>query len=180
MPHKCMDCKNLIESGTIDLQKGCPICGGKKFQYVRPRPAEEPSPTVAEYVARAALREPQLEAKGATTIPEKRPRNAAREQAAIERLARSEANPEVKPEARPEPKLAEKLRRPRKADITGERIESIRIVEQGTYDINLPMLMSRKELVMSREEGSYVVDLNSALKNEKKLLRKKKRDQDGR
>jgi predicted nucleic acid-binding Zn-ribbon protein len=54
-------------------------------------------------------------------------------------------------------------------DITkGEHIESIRIIENGTYDINLPLLLSRKELVMSREEGNYMVDLNSALKPQKK------------
>ena len=40
------------------------------------------------------------------------------------------------------------------------------------FDLNLPMLLNRKELVMSKEDGVYVVDLPSALKTTPK---KKKR-----
>ncbi len=160
MPHKCMECKNLIESGTIDLQKGCPICGGKKFQYIRPRPQPDAKPpTVSEYVSAAALREPQVEAKESpvSSRPEKKPRE---------------------PAARPVPELANLKKpdiRPAKKnppDKLGDRVESVRIVEQGTYDINLPLLLSRKEFVTSKEEGSYVVDLNSVLKPGKKRRKK--------
>ena len=152
MPHKCMDCKNMIESGTIDLQKGCPICGGKKFQYIRPRPRDEEKATVSEYVVSAALREPQLEAKESpvSRFPERKPRENVKERPV------QEMPPEKLPERKPPKKPA--------ADMGGDRIESIRIVEQGTYDINLPLLLSRKELVMSKEDGNYVVDLNSVLK----------------
>jgi len=162
MPHKCMDCKNLIESGAIDLQKGCPICGGKKFQYIRPRVPPERKPTVAEYVAAAALREPQAEAQGPPIAgrPEKRPpKPAAQEQPAAVPAALK------KPEARPARKSPQ--------DRLGERVESIRVVEQGTYDINLPLLLNREELIMSKGEGSYIVDLNSVLKSRRK--KKKKR-----
>jgi predicted nucleic acid-binding Zn-ribbon protein len=163
-----MECKNLIESGTIDLQKGCPLCGGKKFQYIRPRPQSQPEakPTVSEYVAAAALREPQLEAKespvsrypgrtsGETsgeTLPAVRP---------VKELMQAKKT-ELKPAKKPS------------ADMLGDRIESIRIVENGTYDINLPLLLSRKELVTSKEEGNYVLDLNSALKPGKKKKKHK-------
>jgi uncharacterized protein len=165
MPHKCMECKNLIESGTIDLQKGCPLCGSKKFQYIRPRPASQPEarPTVSEYVASAALREPQVEAKespvschpgrtSAETLPAMRP---------VKELAQAKRT-EPKPAKKPTPS----------SDKLGDRIESIRIVENGTYDINLPLLLSRKELVTSKEEGNYTLDLHSALKTGKKKKHK--------
>jgi len=133
-----MECHNLIESGKIDLQKGCPICGGKKFQYVRPK--KTAPPTVAEYVAEAARREP--------------PEPPA-------------------PAAAPE-KPAAPVARPRKANATEpDRVESIRILEPGAYDINLPALLNRKALILSRDEGTYAVDLGSALKGKKKLRRKK-------
>ena len=168
MPHKCLDCKNLIESGTIDLQKGCPICGGKKFQYIRPRPEpEERQQSVSEYVSRAALREPQIEARDTpiSRIPGRKPKEAPRD------YTRVEATP-VKPT---EPLPAAKAKPAPRDDITqGEHIESIRIIENGTYDINLPLLLSRKELVMSREEGNYMVDLNSALKPDKKKRKGRK------
>lgn len=167
MPHKCMECKNLIESGTIDLQKGCPLCGGKKFQYIRPRPASQPEakPTVSEYVASAALREPQVEAKESPVS-----RHPGR--------TSGETSGETLPAVRPVKELALAKRtelKPTKkpsSDKLGDRIESIRIVENGTYDINLPLLLSRKELVTSKEEGNYTLDLHSALKTGKKKKHK--------
>ncbi|MGA9140980.1 MAG: Zn-ribbon containing protein [Methanocella sp.] len=172
MPHKCLDCKNVVESGTIDLQKGCPICGGKKFQYIRPKPQpEDRQQTVSDYVSRAALREPQLEAKESpiSRIPGRKPKEPSKDYTHVE------ATPIKPTEHRPtehrptEHRQIAKAKPAARDDITqGEHIESIRIVENGTYDINLPLLLSRKELVMSREEGNYTVDLNSAMKPEKK------------
>ena len=162
MPHRCTDCKNIIESGSIDLKMGCPICGCKKFQYVRPKKEAKPaspaspasSPTVAEYVAQAEKQaRAELEASEITR----------------ENLQKS-AGPAVKPEekqAEPAPPVPAGRQE-------GPRIESVRIIEPGTYDINLPVLMNRKELVMSKEEGSYFVDLPSALKAGKKSWQKKK------
>jgi predicted nucleic acid-binding Zn-ribbon protein len=162
LPHKCLECKNLIEGGKIDLQKGCPICGGKKFQYVRPK-KDAPSPpvTVAEYVDQAAFEEPPAEAVSAAPARDKPAEGPGRQPG-------EKAEPPV---AKPKP--AKEPRGNAKTD--GERIESIRLIEQGSYDINLPVLLGRKELIMSREEGNYVVDLSSALKGPKKLPRKKKK-----
>jgi predicted nucleic acid-binding Zn-ribbon protein len=157
-----MECNNLIESGTIDLQKGCPLCGGKKFQYIRPRPPADAKPTVSEYVAAAALREPQLEAK----------------ESPISRYPERKSHELHESSTRPIKELAQakmsgqKLTKKPSADKLGDRIESVRIVEHGTYDINLPLLLSRKELVTSKEEGSYTLDLNSALKSGKKKKHK--------
>lgn len=161
MPHKCLECKNLIEGGRIDLQKGCPICGGKKFQYVRPKKdAASPPVTVAGYVDQAALEEPPEESVSAAPARDKPLEGPGRP-------------PGEKAEPGPKRKPAKEPRGNAKPD--GERIESIRLIEQGSYDINLPVLLGRKELILSKEEGNYVVDLSSALKGPKKLLRKKKK-----
>ncbi len=134
MPHRCIECKNVLESGELDLDKGCPVCGGKKFQYIRPKKEAKEKDlrklTVAEYVAHAAASEHGPEAPGPKA---EEPAEKARPEAHDKRPA-------------------------------AERIESVRILEKGRYDINLPVLLSRKELVMSGEEGVYVVDLPSALK----------------
>jgi hypothetical protein len=161
-----MECNNLIESGTIDLQKGCPLCGGKKFQYIRARPSADARPTVSEYVTAAALREPQLEAKESpiSRYPERKSHETHETHETntrpVKELAQAKMS-EQKPTKKPT------------ADKLGDRIESVRIVEHGTYDINLPLLLSRKELVTSKEEGSYTLDLNSALKPEKKKKKHK-------
>jgi predicted nucleic acid-binding Zn-ribbon protein len=117
---------------------------------------------VSEYVAAAALREPQLEAK----------------ESPISRYPERKSHELHESSTRPIKELAQakmsgqKLTKKPSADKLGDRIESVRIVEHGTYDINLPLLLSRKELVTSKEEGSYTLDLNSALKSGKKKKHK--------
>lgn len=153
MPHRCIECKNVLESGELDLEKGCPVCGRKKFQYIRarrePRDKDLRKLTVAEYVAHAAEAEARAD-KPQTEKPQARkesPKPKAQE-----------------PEAKPKPDVKEKKPEARDKKPGAKRIESVRILEKGSYDLNLPILLSRKELVMSKEEGVYVVDLPSALK----------------
>jgi predicted nucleic acid-binding Zn-ribbon protein len=156
MPHRCMECKNILESGELDLSTGCPVCGGKKFQYIRP-PKKEPKDvrklTVSEYVAQVAAAEAE---------PDEKPGHKEVKAKA------SKAGQVVEAKAEPETKAVPVVKDKKPAH---ERIESVRILEKGSYDINLPVLMNRKELVMSREEGVYVVDLPSALKTPKKKKR---------
>lgn len=40
--------------------------------------------------------------------------------------------------------------------------------EPGTYELNLPSLFEREELVMAIKEGTYLIDLSSAFKKSKK------------
>ena len=57
-----------------------------------------------------------------------------------------------------------------------ERVESVRILGPGSYELNLDSLLERKELVMAiREEGSYALHLPSVFNQQKK---NKKRNQD--
>ena len=37
MPHKCMKCGREFRDGSVEILKGCPSCGGKKFIYVSDR-----------------------------------------------------------------------------------------------------------------------------------------------
>jgi predicted nucleic acid-binding Zn-ribbon protein len=153
MPHRCLECKSVLESKDLDLSVGCPVCGNKKFEYVRPPKKETVDAdlrklTVSQYVAYADSVEPKPEEK---TKPKEAPKHHAQKPPAV---AESK---EKKPEKKPGHE---------------HRIDSVRIVEKGNSDLNLPMLLNRKELVMSKEDGVYVVDLPSALKTTPK---KKKR-----
>jgi len=47
-------------------------------------------------------------------------------------------------------------------------LESIRMPEPGTYELNLPSLFERDELVMAIKDGTYLIDLSSAFKKQKK------------
>ncbi len=40
MPHICTRCSNIFDSGE-DILKGCPVCGWKKFMFVKRKPQDE-------------------------------------------------------------------------------------------------------------------------------------------
>lgn len=51
----------------------------------------------------------------------------------------------------------------------GEKVESVRILGPGSYELNLDSLLNRKEIVMAiKEDGTYAVDLPSVFKGKKK------------
>jgi predicted nucleic acid-binding Zn-ribbon protein len=52
----------------------------------------------------------------------------------------------------------------------GRVLESIKITAPGTYELNLPSLFEREELIMAVKEGTYFIDLTSAFKKSKKDL----------
>ena len=47
-------------------------------------------------------------------------------------------------------------------------LESIKITAPGTYELNLPSLFERDELIMAVKEGTYFIDLSSAFRKGKK------------
>jgi len=50
----------------------------------------------------------------------------------------------------------------------GERVESVRILSQGSYELNLESLLERDEIIMAlKEEGTYVVHLPSIFQKKK-------------
>ncbi len=52
--------------------------------------------------------------------------------------------------------------------IEGERIESLRILSPGVYELNLDKMLERKEIILRiKENGTYIVPLPSLLKKKK-------------
>ena len=50
-----------------------------------------------------------------------------------------------------------------------QRIESVRIMGPGSYELNLEALLERKEIIMAmKEDGTYMVHLPSVFDNKKK------------
>ena len=47
-------------------------------------------------------------------------------------------------------------------------LESVKITAPGTYELNLPSLFERDELIMAVKEGTYFIDLASVFKKSKK------------
>lgn len=147
MPHRCTRCGTIFEDGDSVILSGCPSCGWNKFLYVKQGPEGFENP------GRAALEEQKLDLEASL---DEVVRNID------EALASDEKEKEQKSEN--ETKTDE------------ERVESVRILGPGSYELNLDSLLERKELVMAiREEGSYALHLPSVFNQQKK---NKKRNQD--
>lgn len=52
----------------------------------------------------------------------------------------------------------------RRGESRGDSIETIMIHENGIYEINLTPLLKDDSIIVSDEEGKYVIDLNFLLK----------------
>jgi len=56
-----------------------------------------------------------------------------------------------------------------------DRIESVRIMGPGSYELNLDALLERKEIIMAmKEDGTYMVHLPSVFDNKKTKRKRKK------
>lgn len=53
-------------------------------------------------------------------------------------------------------------------EIKGDSIETVMIREHGIYELNLPSLLEDDSIIVSDEEGMYVIDINFLLKKQMK------------
>jgi predicted nucleic acid-binding Zn-ribbon protein len=177
MPHICTRCKNVFDSGE-DILKGCPNCGWKKFMFVR---KEQQDSREAEPIITRAM--------GVRVPPGGTRKN--RSEGAVERTrAAKEPSPSVPLSPNVQTQLKEtiedvsnsddghhlqdtlenerKIKGDGKAKSHEKTLESVKITEPGTYELNLPSLFERNELIMAVKEGTYFIDLASVFKKSKK------------
>jgi len=141
MPHKCTRCESIFKDGAAIILNGCPKCGWNKFLYVRD---ESPVPVAK---IEAAANTGQISPEASNFIRE-----------VDEILGIKEEKTELKNEPKAENTQKE----------IGDRIESIRILSPGQYELNLESLLERKEIVMAlKEDGTYIVNLPSVFKKKK-------------
>lgn len=145
MPHMCTRCKKVFDDGA-DILKGCPKCGGRMFEYIRERESET---LITE--AMGVRRPPRRTAATATAV---RDMNEIKEDMRRGQIASEINQPDASRTSQSSPE--------------DRPIESVRITEPGRYELNLPTLFSRDELVMALKEGTYLIDLNSAFRRSKK------------
>ncbi len=138
MPHRCTRCGTIFEDGDSVILSGCPKCGWNKFLYAK-RESES-----SETQKKPAMVKQKLD-------PEDSLDGVVR--SIDEALASEQENKK------------QELETERRAE---ERVESVRILGPGSYELNLDSLLERKELVMAiKEEGSYALHLPSVFKQRK-------------
>jgi len=168
MPHMCTRCKNVFDDG-VDVLTGCPICGWKKFLFVRSKGD----------IRKIKERLRASESEGSSGAwPEEDDDSLSRilKAASTKKADRDDDEHLISREQEIHPaseKDRQSMSRPRdlpleKPKIEEEMVESIRMPEPGSYELNLATLFEREELVMSVDNGTYLIDLSSAFKKIKK------------
>jgi hypothetical protein len=65
--------------------------------------------------------------------------------------------------------LVDRIKIDEREPLEGEKIESLRILSPGVYELNLDKLLERKEIVMRiKENGTYVIPLPSLFRKKQK------------
>jgi len=142
MPHKCTRCESIFKDGAAIILNGCPKCGWNKFLYVR-EDTPEPEQVIK---ADASVSTGQISPEATKFIKE------------VDDILLIQDEPK-KPEMKTEPQTSKEI---------GNRVESIRIISPGQYELNLESLLERKEIVMAlKEDGTYIVHLPSVFKQKK-------------
>ncbi|WP_292462051.1 Zn-ribbon domain-containing protein [Methanolobus sp.] len=151
MPHKCTRCESIFDDGAPVILSGCPSCGWNKFLYVKEEEKERAEKEASEGDKGEAGRGTEHH----TVIDE---------------------SSGHKPEDKPAGKIIREIDEiigPEKKDRSisedeGERVESVRILGPGSYELNLESLFDRKEIVMAiKEDGTYALHLSSMFKRDK-------------
>ena len=150
MPHKCTRCENIFEDGAAVILDGCPNCGWNKFLYVG---SMEPAPSAEDEGSKDTdisdiideTKETTEDATASVHVPAEKFIREIDEILGIDHQERSVTEDD------------------------GERVESVRILGPGSYELNLDSLLGRKEIVMAiKEDGTYAVDLPSVFRRDKK------------
>ena len=176
MPHICTRCRNVFDSGE-DILKGCPNCGWKKFMFVRNGQPDSGDAEAGPIITRdMGVRMPPGEARNRSETA------AERMQASLEPAHTVPLSPNA--QAPLKNRLEDALQPPSdeghfenlqdaprsdgKAKSNEKTLESVKITAPGTYELNLPSLFERDELIMAVKEGTYFIDLASVFKKSKK------------
>ncbi len=149
MPHICTRCNSVFDSGE-DILKGCPKCGWKKFMFAKKIPArgdDRPEQIITR-------------AMGVRVPPRGARKPLAEDSIRLEENSPALSEKESMPHIHPPTVIQGKPE--------GDALESIKITAPGTYELNLPSLFERDELIMAVKEGTYFIDLSSAFKKGKK------------
>ena len=175
MPHICTRCNSVFESGE-DILRGCPSCGWKKFMFVRKVPqVEDRSRASQDQIITSAMGVKVPPKRGKVPLgmdrrdPSKKedePDFSANRPATATSTQKSPAEMPVRSNEISEADRQSKLH----GSPAGEEraLESVKITAPGTYELNLPSLFERDELIMAVKEGTYFIDLTSAFKKSKR------------
>ena len=181
MPHMCTRCGSLFEEG-MDILEGCPVCGWNKFLFVKSKEKIKEVRGALKASEIGGPYEPWPEGDDSLRQILKADHSLGRKIGRTKKKRKEGATLKEKPnemakgkhgffdiDSRKDRSSDPSHRGPDKIRLDEDKaLESIRMPEPGTYELNLSSLFERDELVMAVKEGTYLIDLSSAFKKPKK------------
>lgn len=134
MPHRCLGCGKHFEDGSKKILEGCPECKGETFLFIQEeveKKFENPEEVDLEKIKKQKRKkQKQQKEKGKQKELEKKQKKDKKQE--------QDKNTVYK-----------KL---------GEQFEGVKIIEPGSYELNLTKLYERDEKIIALEEdGRYRV-----------------------
>ncbi len=134
MPHRCLGCGKRFEDGSKEILEGCPKCSGEKFLFVQEeieKKFENPQEVDLEKIKK-----------------QKKKRQEKHKEKQKHKEIQKEKK-EKKQQKQDKNTVYKKL---------GEQFEGVKIIEPGSYELNLTKLYERDEKIIALEEdGRYRV-----------------------
>jgi predicted nucleic acid-binding Zn-ribbon protein len=150
MPHRCTKCGAIFGDGDSVILAGCPECKWNKFLYVR---IEE-----INALKEAEQEDDQVE-REIEILMKKQDENTQAMNSVLENIDKALDSDDVK-----------------KNDLNPDRVDSIRILDAGSYELNLGSILKKEEIVVGiKEEGQYAIDLPMMLQKSNKTAKNKKK-----
>ncbi|MDY6764942.1 MAG: Zn-ribbon containing protein [Halobacteria archaeon] len=154
VPHQCVECGETFEDGSEAMLDGCPECGGTKFMFsknpemLKGQGQDEPSRTEEGIIEAETETTPTGFVMG-TTKPGK------------PTTGTSEDEPETEDHDK-DPESITPDREELRQELM-DQFESIKIIEPGSYELNLMSLYNKEEKIIAlREDGRYQVSIPSS------------------
>jgi predicted nucleic acid-binding Zn-ribbon protein len=190
MPHECVSCGDVFDDGSDEVFDGCPSCGGTKFFYVKEVAASETqsSEDVSASPDGDESTDPTSEAVPDTDEPETvaetqtgsgDDRGIVEADSEYERAFGGRLEEKDEPDELDETDETDDLKEVGESDAAAgfrraradeardelmDQFETIRIVEPGSYELNLMNLYEEDEKIIAlQEDGRYQVSLPTGL-----------------
>ncbi|MFW5983946.1 MAG: OapC/ArvC family zinc-ribbon domain-containing protein [Halobacteria archaeon] len=182
MPHECVDCGEVFEDGSDEVFEGCPSCGGTKFFYVKQVGGSEAdgsgsngsadgvgNPSGDEHAPDEAEPVPPTQT-GSGDDRDIVEADSDYERAFGGRLGDEDADSdaqdgdEIRDVSDTDDTTFRRARAEEARDELMDQFETIRIVEPGSYELNLMNLYDSDEKIIAlQEDGRYQVSLPSTI-----------------
>jgi len=136
--HKCVRCGTVFEDNDSTILRGCTTCGSIFFLFMK-------SPVEAKEIQEI---QKELEKKD-TTLEEELTKQIEMKKVEVKEIPQKEV------------KVKKKIIRPKFG------IETIRVIKEGVYEINLDALMNKKPLIIFEKGSVYFIHLPSVFQTVK-------------